>query len=543
MSVKAAMRDRPKEAMPVIEAELQQMHDKRVWHGVHMRNLTKAQKRAIIRSSMFLKDKYFASGAFEKFKARLVAGGDQQDRTIYEDLAAPTAATANVFAMAALAAREKRAVKTVDIGGAYLNASMIESGVIVHMRLDKVMTAILVRIDPTFSVYVTEDGSSVVQLDKALYGCVEAAHLWYLMLREKLEAYGFEANPAEPCVFNKMNAAGDQISLTLHVDDLFTTCKSETEIDLFFTYLRTQFPVITVHEGKMLSYLGMMFDFREEGAVYVTMKKTVDDVLEGCGVDKCCATPATDNLFVIREAPKVSEKEAIWCRSYVAKVLYIAKRVKPECLTAVSFLTSRVGVYDTDDLGKVRRLLGYIRKTRTAGVCFCIGSDMIIRVYVDAAYGVHIHDGKSHSGAYTVLGAGGPLEAKSGKQKNVTKSSTEAELVALSDHAGRGINLRNFLAGQGYGVIPVIIYQDNLSCMAIMARGGPTSERSRHINIRYFWLCERIKLGEVTLEHRATNLMYANVLTKPLQGKQFTTERDGITNWTQLDGPEKMEST
>ena len=74
---------------------------------------------------MFLKDKYFASGAFEKFKARLVAGGDQQDRTIYEDLAAPTAATANVFAMAALAAREKRVVKTVDIGGgAYLNASM-----------------------------------------------------------------------------------------------------------------------------------------------------------------------------------------------------------------------------------------------------------------------------------------------------------------------------------------------------------------------------------------------------------------------------------
>ena len=34
---------------------------------------------------------------------------------------------------------------------------------------------------------------------------------------------------------------------------------------------------------------------------------------------------------------------------------------------------------------------------------FRIGSDLIIRVYVDAAYGVHIHDGKSHSGAYTVL--------------------------------------------------------------------------------------------------------------------------------------------
>ena len=207
-------------------------------------------------------------------------------------------------------------------------------------------------------------------------------------------------------------------------------------------------------------------------------------------------------------------------------------KIKPECLTAISFLTSRVGAYDIDYLGEVRRLLGYIRKTRTAGVCFRIGSDLIIRVYFDAAYGVHIHDGKSHSRAYTVLGIGGPLEAKSGKQKNVTKSSIEAELVALSDHAKRGLNLRNFLAEQqGYGIVPVIIiYQDDLSCMAIMARGSPTSERSRHINnIRYFWLCDRIKLGEVTLVHRATTLMYANVLTKPLQGKQFVTEQDGIT--------------
>ena len=119
----AMMRDRPKDAFPVIEAELRQMHDKTVWHdGMHLRNLTKMQRREIIRSSMFLKDNkyYFASGVFEKFKARLVAGGDQQGSTMYEDLSAPTATTANVFAMAALAARGKRVVATVDLGGPYL---------------------------------------------------------------------------------------------------------------------------------------------------------------------------------------------------------------------------------------------------------------------------------------------------------------------------------------------------------------------------------------------------------------------------------------
>jgi hypothetical protein len=84
---------------------------------------------------------------------------------------------------------------------------------------------------------------------------------------------------------------------------------------------------------------------------------------------------------------------------------------------------------------------------------------------------------------------------------------------------------------QGYSIGPVIIYQDNLSCMALMKRGGPGSERSRHINIRHFWVAERVANGEVTIEHLSTNLMHANVLTKPVQGAQFEKERADLTNW------------
>ena len=57
-----AMRDRPEEARPVITAELQQMVDKRVWHAVHLKSLSHMERRRIIRSSMFLKDKYLALG-------------------------------------------------------------------------------------------------------------------------------------------------------------------------------------------------------------------------------------------------------------------------------------------------------------------------------------------------------------------------------------------------------------------------------------------------------------------------------------------------
>jgi len=110
---------------------------------------------------------------------------------------------------------------------------------------------------------------------------------------------------------------------------------------------------------------------------------------------------------------------------------------------------------------------------------------------------VHPASGKSHTGCAIVIGDAGPVLSVSTKQKIVTKSSTEGELVGLSDTASQAIHLRNLIIAQGYDVGPAIIYQDNMSCMALMKRGGPTSQRSRHINIRHFWLKERVS------DHRA----------------------------------------
>ena len=113
----------------------------------------------------------------------------------------------------------------------------------------------------------------------------------------------------------------------------------------------------------------------------------------------------------------------------------------------------------------------------------------------------------------------------------MTKSSTEAELVALSDSANQGLYLRNFLIDQGYMMGPVVVYQDNTSCMALVDRGRSGAERTRHIGIRYFWLKERIENQEAVVHHKGTKEMYANILTKPLQGAQFLYERKSLTGW------------
>jgi hypothetical protein len=105
--------------------------------------------------------------------------------------------------------------------------------------------------------------------------------------------------------------------------------------------------------------------------------------------------------------------------------------------------------------------------------------------------------------------------------------------VAFSDVASELICLRSFSIAQGYPASPAIVYQDNNSAMALVVKGGPCSKRSRHIDIRYFWISEKVAEGVIKVERCPTEIMWANLLTKPLQGAQFVAERAGLTNWVQ----------
>jgi len=182
---------------------------------------------------------------------------------------------------------------------------------------------------------------------------------------------------------------------------------------------------------------------------------------------------------------------------------------------------------------KLIRLIKYVRRTKNTGITLRPGkSGITVKGYIDAAYGVH-DDGKSVTGCVITIGDAGPIHAKSTKQKIVTKSSTEAELVATSDSANQTLHMRQFLLEQGYNQTYSEIFQDNISCMNLLNKGRSCSERTRHMSIRYFWLTEKIRKNEIKLTHIRTEDMSANVLTKPLQGAQFDRERRLLTNWEQ----------
>ena len=151
-------------------------------------------------------------------------------------------------------------------------------------------------------------------------------------------------------------------------------------------------------------------------------------------------------------------------------------------------------------------------------------------LYIDASFAIH-HDAKSHTGAILSFGPnGGTIFAKSSKQKLVTWSSTEAELVAVHDAMGHAIHVRAIIEELVDLSWPIILYQDNQSTISLISSQEAVGQRSRHINLRYFSIREYVENDVVIVQYLPTSLMKADILTKPLSGALFTIMRDWILN-------------
>ena len=256
----------------------------------------------------------------------------------------------------------------------------------------------------------------------------------------------------------------------------------------------------------------------------------ISEVLRFADVSGTASSPASPHLFNLSEkSSPLPEKDRQHFHTVVAKLLYLAKRVRSDLLPAVSFLSTRVTSATAEDSSKLRRVLQYLNGSKNIGLVLSFDPKMVLVSYVDVSYGVHA-DCKSHTGGLLSLG-GGSFAAKSTKQKLVAKSSTEGELIGVSDYSGEILETRNFLISQGYDMGEATLFQDNLSTIAMIKNGRPTSDRSRHVNIRFFYIKDRVDSGEISVKYKPTADMIADILTKPLQGALFRRLRAALLNW------------
>jgi hypothetical protein len=185
---------------------------------------------------MFLKEKRDGS-----IKGRACADGrKQREGSNKSDATSPTVALESVLTTATVDAFERSEVAIVDVPGAYLTADMDEE---VFMCLRGRLAELMVKTAPEIYrkyIYVGSDNQPVlyVKLQKALYGCLRSALLFYQKLLKDLEDNGFELNPYDPCVANKV-INRKQFTITWHVDDLKLSHVDAKVVDDTITWLKS----------------------------------------------------------------------------------------------------------------------------------------------------------------------------------------------------------------------------------------------------------------------------------------------------------------
>jgi hypothetical protein len=124
---------------------------------------------------------------------------------------------------------------------------------ILYMLIEPDVAREIIKQDKAFAPYQRRNGSLIVILNKALFGCIESAKLWYNELAGTLKVNGFVLNPRDICVLNK-KAKGTQITIVVY---------KSIDLDMERILLKTCGQFRTSHE-KIVSYLGCTWNFHEK---------------------------------------------------------------------------------------------------------------------------------------------------------------------------------------------------------------------------------------------------------------------------------------
>jgi hypothetical protein len=501
-------------------AQKQLFEEKKALHPVKRSSLSAEQKKTVIRSHMFLTEKY-EDGRFVKIKARVVADGHMQDRTVYNDYSSPTAKTRSVMTCLKLAAVKGWDLLKLDVGGAFLCAP-IDKDQEVYMSLNQESAEKAVESMPSLQEYVDQQCRLLVRVDKAMYGLIQSSKLWYKELTQFLMSQGFMKSTANECVLVKRMDSGKHIIVLIYVDDILVMGKHHAHRHWVKEILQGKYEKITMDEGERLPYLGMMI-VKSKTGYKISMRSYIEDVLKLYGKEaKACVTPAKLNLFTIEGG--LEKIDPVVFHSIVAKLLYLGKRGWPDILLPIQFLCTRVKAPTEDDRRKLECVLGYLKLTKSWTRMFDNSEFNRVMTFIDASFATH-NDGKGQSRCMAFLG-NTLVHETCRKQKIVTRDSTESELVALSDYVDEGGLVEEFLMDIGTLMdvdlidTPLLIFQDNKSTITLVETNGG-KPWNKYMRVWIAYVAERLCTGEVYVKSVHTSKMIAELLTKPLQGEAF----------------------
>jgi hypothetical protein len=478
----------------------------------------------LISSKWVFKRKRNADGSVAKFKARFVARGFSQVEGVdYFETFAPVARFTSIRATIALAAQKGWKIYQMDVDNAFLNAPVEEE---IYVEQPKGM-----------EVQSPNEEKLVLKLLRALYGSKQGSRNWNSVLHHFLISHGMTQSTADPCVYTKSNQRHQLTIVTVYVDDLIITGDDEQGIRSLKNALNGRFKMKDL--GELRWCLGIEVN-RTDTGIEINQKQYLCSILQRFGMDqsKPVSTPADPNTKLTKnDCPQNPTEEnkmrAIPYRSAVGSLLYAAVATRPDISTAVRDVARFVSCPGEQHWVAVKRIFRYLQGTLETKIRFSGGSaTTVLSGYSDSDWGSNTDDRRSNTG-YVFMMANAAISWQSKAQPTVALSSSEAEYMALCSAAQEAIYLRRLFADLGSPQDdPTMIYQDNQGCIA-MAHNPVHHSRTKHIDIKFHFVRERIAAGEIKLEYIPTENQVADILTKGLHGPKFTKFKEAMLGQSQ----------
>lgn len=434
----------------------------------------------------------------QKYKARLVIKGCQQKSGIdYKETFSPVVNISSLRILFALAVKNDMTIVKFDIKTAFLYGSLSED---IFMYIPE-------------SYENDNNKAKICHLKKSLYGLKQAPLKWNERFTGFLKSNDLIPLKSDQCMFRNKER---NLYLAIYVDDGILIAKSENELNNLIINLKEEFE-ITVCENPD-KFLGIEIK-RQSDMITLNQDKYVQTTLEKFNMknSKPAVTPMISNDI----DPKASNTEVNYpYREAVESLLYLTNKTRPDISYAVNFCSRRMENPTNQDVVNIKRIFRYLVNKKCNGICFKKDSDCEkLIAYCDSDFAGDTETRKSTTG-YIIFFCDGPISWCSRKQPIVSLSSTEAEYIAAADCVKELLFLKSVIEELTGKDIKIELNIDNQSAITII-KNGQFNRRSKHIDVRFHFINEKVHEGTVTLKYCATERQVADIFTKPLGRIKF----------------------
>ena len=491
-----------------MRVEIKDLQGKGTWEEV---SENEAKDKESIPTTWVFRYKFDDEGYLVKFKARLCARGDLQ-KTEMDTYAATLAARVFRALMALIAAHDME-TRQYDAVNAFANSDLNET---TYCRPPWGWEGRL---------------HILLKLLKALYGLKQSPALWYKHLAKTLIRLGLEAIPGIECCF-----VSDSMIVFFFVDDItviyeerFTKEVDDFERELFNTYEMRKI-------GELEWFLGIkIIRDRENKQLWLSQESYIEKIVNKFNLNdhsRRYETPLPVET-IIKHAGQATPQEIYAFQQRVGSVNFASVITRPDISHASSKLAEHLMNPSPRHMELVDRLIIYLGNTKQLTIHFDglsfktreiflgnVPNEVPDEVFIgssDASYGDDPHTRYSSQGYIFTL-YGGPIDWKAGKQKTVTLSTTEAELLALSATARETIWWERFFETIDFnpGHKTSIECDNKQTIRAFLADNAKYTTKLRHVDIHRHWLRQEVKKGTIAIRWTPTAVILADGLTKAL---------------------------